>query len=949
MIGKTIAHYDVESRLGAGGMGTVYLARDTRLGRRVAIKVLTPEFASDPSFAGRLLREARAASNLNHPHIVTVHEIGHADGIDFIVMEYVEGQVLARAIPPGGLPVARVVELGQEIAGAVTAAHHAGIVHRDLKPGNVMLDTAGCAKVLDFGLARSVAPRESGEEAATATLAPTASGTVLGTVGYMSPEQIQGRAADARSDVFALGIVLYEMLTGARPFTGDSDWAVMAATVNGAVPSIRARKPEAPAGLVRVIERCLAPRPEDRYASAAELGEELARLAARVTSRAGTPRAALVAGVAIALVALGVAAWALRRESRIRWATGPAIAEIDRLTARDDLAGAYLVGRRALAIAPDDSRVRQAWANLTETHPVTSDPPGAAVSFASYVGAKPNWVRLATTPAENVTLPMGLLRWRLTKPGYDTLVVGQGIDNLEFRLVPTGTSRPGMALVPHASFQLENATSQVDLPDYWLDRHEVTNREFKAFVDAGGYRKRQYWTEAFVKDGRTLSWEQAMSGFRDPTGRNAPSTWELATYPEGQADFPVGGVSWYEAAAYARFAGKQLPTVYHWYRASGAFSVFSEIVAASNFSGKGLAPAGSMGGLGPYGTVDMAGNVKEWCWNDAGRGRRYIAGGAWNEADYMFHDEDAQSPFERRPTFGFRCMLQHEPLAARLTAPLETLERDPRSLKPVSDDVYEAYRRLYDYDPTPLEPKVESVDDANPAWRIDRVSIRAAYGNERLPIFLFVPKSGTPPYQAVVHFPGSGAVMATSSRNLWLKLADFLPASGRVLVYPVYQGTYERRFPSAGPDAMREKMIQRGKDLRRTLDYLATRRDIDSTRVAYYGISLGGELGPLFLAIEPRFRTGVFFSGGFATWNMPPECDPVNFTPHVKAAVLMVNGREDFDLPYATAQLPMFKMLGTPAADKRHVVFEGGHIPPHPQAAIREVLDWLDERMGPVK
>jgi dienelactone hydrolase len=315
----------------------------------------------------------------------------------------------------------------------------------------------------------------------------------------------------------------------------------------------------------------------------------------------------------------------------------------------------------------------------------------------------------------------------------------------------------------------------------------------------------------------------------------------------------------------------------------------------------------------------------------------------------MFRDQDAQSPFDRRATYGFRCMRQDSAMEPHLTADIGTLERDPSQLKPVSDEVFEAYRHLYDYDPSPLDPKVEAVDDANPAWRMERVSIRTAYGDERLPMYVFLPKSGRPPYQAVVYFPGSNAVTTRSSQNLRLRLADFLVRAGRVLVYPIYQGTYERRQTGPlGMDRLRDVMIQRGKDVRRTVDYLQSRRDVDGSRIAFQGLSLGAQLGPLFLAIEPRFKTGVFFSGGFETWKMPPEADPVNFAPHVRAPVLMVNGREDFDLPYATAQIPMFRMLGTPAAQKRHVVLPGGHIPLHPQEAIKVVLDWLDERLGPV-
>jgi eukaryotic-like serine/threonine-protein kinase len=951
MIGQAISHYTIEGLLGEGGMGAVYLARDTKLGRKVAIKLLPPAATGDPVLAGRLLREARAASRLNHPNIVTVHEIARADGLDFIVMEHVDGEVLAHLIPPGGLPIARALDLAGQITGAVAAAHAAGIVHRDLKPTNVIVMPNGRAKVLDFGLAKIATARDE----ATRHTGLTTTGVMMGTVGYMSPEQIEGKSADARSDVFSLGVLLFELLTGRPPFTGDSDWTVMAATMHGTAPSVASLRPEAPADLAGIVTRCLATRPDDRYPSAVELGDDLARFGApSPASRdagARRSRSLAVATIALGILAVAVVVWLLVRESRSRWARETAVAEIDRLTAREDLAGAYLVARRALRIAPQDSRVKQAWGNLTITATITSEPSGADVAFGNYIGPGDGWVSIGRTPVSDAHLPFGLLRWRLTKSGYDTLEVGQGPNDLQLRLVPSGSSRPGMVLVPRGSFQLASNNEDVQLPDYWLDRCEVTNREFKRFVDAGGYRKREYWKEPFTRDGRSLPWEAAMAGFRDVTGRPGPATWELGAYPEGQDDFPVGGVSWYEAAAYAVFAGKQLPTAYHWYRASGAFGTFSEIVRASNYAGKGPVKVASTGGLGPYGTYDMAGNVKEWCWNAAVGGRRYILGGGWNEADYMFHDEDAQSPFERGAIFGFRCMLEQEPIASRLAAEInKSLERDPASLKPVAEDVYRAYLSLYDYDPAPLDPRLESVDDANPAWREERITIRAAYGSERLPLRLYLPKSSRPPYQAVVYFPGSGAVRSRSSQNLRLQLADFLVRSGRVLVYPIYQGTYERRSNRPrGMNELRDIMIQRGKDIRRTVDYLGSRPDIDSTRNAFYGLSLGAQLGPLFLAIEPRFRTGVFFSGGFETWDMPPEADPVNFAPHVKVPVLMVNGRQDFDLPYATAQVPMFRMLGTPAADKRHAVFEGGHIPPRPQDAIKAVLDWLDDHLGPVK
>src|SRR5207237_5101412 len=363
----------------------------------------------------------------------------------------------------------------------------------------------------------------------------------------------------------------------------------------------------------------------------------------------------------------------------------------------------------------------------------------------------------------------------------------------------------------------------------------------------------------------------------------------------------------------------------------------------SNYGVKGTLRVGSSGGLGPYGTYDMAGNVKEWVWNGAAGGRRYVLGGAFNEANYMFHDPDAQPPLERRAGMGFRCMLQPTALTPKLVAPIASLERDVAELKPVGDDVYEAYRHLYDYDALPLDSRVEEMDTSNPHWRRERVSFRASYGNERVLAAVFVPTNARPPYQAVVYFPGSDATRLESSRTPWIQFLEFIIRSGRVVVYPVYQQTYERRVPvQSGQGFLRQISIQRGQDVRRTIDYLETRSDIDRSRIAFYGVSLGAQLAPVYLAIEPRIRTGVLLSGGFETWTIPPETDPVNFVTHVKQPVLMVNGRDDFDLPYETAQIPMFRMLGTPVADKRHAVLEGGHIPPRPNDVFKEILDWLD-------
>jgi dienelactone hydrolase len=951
VIGATLSHYTIEALLGQGGMGTVYRARDTILGRTVAIKVLSTAAANDPDFGPRMLREAKAASRLNHPNIVTVYELGTSGDTQFLVMELVEGEPLAGAIPASGLPIDRVVEYASQIAEALASAHEAGIVHRDVKPGNVMMTHSGRMKVLDFGLARRL-PLAQDDETRQATEFITRQGLTAGTVGYMAPEQIEGKLADARSDVFALGVVMFELVTGHRPFDRESAWATMNATVNVDAPDVSRMRSDTPLALARIIERALARRADERYPSARALADDLAVLRAPSSTGVVTQRPArkwpVIAAAAVVLLGTaGVLGWSWLHLSRARWVRTTALPEATRQADAGNLDAAYRIAQRALAITPDDPQLRQVWNNVTFETSATSDPPGAEVSVKGYL-SNADWIPIGTTPITNVRVPMGLLRWRATKAGYDPLEVsGSAPEISSLHLNDARTAPPGMAFVASGPVDLD--IGSVDLPDFWIDTYEVTNRQFKQFIDAGGYRTPTYWRQPFMKDGRAMTWEEAIGQFQDATGRPGPSTWELGAYPEGQDDFPVSGVSWYEAAAYAAFARKQLPTIYHWYKASGAFSVFSDILTLSNFAGLGPARVGQYRGVGPYGTYDMAGNVKEWCWNATNAGLRYVLGGSWNDGAYQFRDQDARSPFERQAGFGFRVMSQPAALSEKLSDPVESVERDPAGLKPVGDNVYRVYLRQFDYDRAPVEAASEATEDTT-HWRREKVSIAAAYGKERVPIYLFIPKSSAPPYQAVVMFPGSNAVMVSSSSALWLQWADFWVRSGRVLVYPVYQGTYERRLTGPrGPGVLRDVFVQRGKDLRRTIDYLETRSDIDSSKVAFYGLSLGAQLGPLFLAIEPRLKTGVLMSGGFETWDLPPEIDPLNFTPHVTTPVLMVNGREDFDLPYATAQVPMFRMLGTPAADKRHALFPGGHLPSRQQEPMKEMLDWLDRYLGPVK
>src|SRR5215510_11854176 len=275
--GTRLGPYEIVAPLGAGGMGEVYRARDTRLDRTVAIKVLPSHVSGDPALRERFEREARTIAALNRSHICTLYDVGHQDGINFLVLEHLEGQTLAERLTKGALPLDQALQIAIQIADALDKAHRAGIVHRDLKPGNVMLTKSG-AKLLDFGLAK-VTPAvvaASGLSMAPTGVSPVwMQGTILGTLQYMAPEQIEGQEADARTDIFAFGAVVYEMLTGTRAFQGKSQASLIVSILEHDPAEFAATHPLIPSALDRTVRRCLAKEPDGRWQTARDLLDEL--------------------------------------------------------------------------------------------------------------------------------------------------------------------------------------------------------------------------------------------------------------------------------------------------------------------------------------------------------------------------------------------------------------------------------------------------------------------------------------------------------------------------------------------------------------------------------------------------------------------------------------------------------------------------------------------------
>ena len=1020
--GSVIGRYKLLERIGEGGFGVVYMAEQQEpVRRRVALKIIKLGMDTRQVIA-RFEAERQAVALMDHPNIAKVFDAGATEtGRPYFAMELVRGVPITRYCDENRLSTAERLELFVLVCRAIQHAHQKGVIHRDIKPSNILVtvnDGVPVPRVIDFGVAKATAQQRLTDKTLFTSFAQ-----FIGTPAYMSPEQavMTSLDIDTRSDIYSLGVLLYELLTGRTPFDAkqlleagldemrrvirDQDplrpSTRLSALAKGDLTQTAGLRRSEPRQLVRLLRgdldwilmKALEKDRNRRYETAHALADDVERhlrhdpilarppsviyLLQKFARRHG---ARLGVGTAVGLLLAGLVVTGLmyRRASNLQWAKGEALPQVLELVKEGHAQAAFDLAQKIQARIPDDPAVRDLWPRICTDYSIATTPMGAEVWCREYTATNQPWRRVGRTPLEKITLARCMYRWRFEKEGYASHECVGDQDSfggaVHVRLRHQGEAvgmvwiGAGTNVVPTSDY---TGMTAISVPAFLMDQYEVTNERFKRFVDQGGYRNPQYWADLrFVKDGLELSWAEAMPEFHDQTGLPGPATWEGGTYPPGQEKSPVCGVSWYEATAYARFAGKRLPSVHHWDLAA-CLGESQVIIPLSNIGDRKerVATVGQYPGMGHTGLFDMAGNVREWCFNatDAFGEARYILGGSWNEPTYVFTFKDSRSPWNRSSENGFRCAEfppEETAVPAALFDPLlQPAWRDISGLSPLSDEEFEALKSFYQYDRRPLNAKVESIEDRSLFWRQEKVSFDAAYGGDRVIAYLFLPKTGKPPYQTVIFFPGVDAVTTETFTGLpYGSFTEYIIHSGRALLFPIYYGTYERpaargRIWTFGsvvetPWAYRDWMVLTTKDLSRCIDFLETRSDIDSQQIAYYGVSHGAALAPVMLAVENRIQTGVLAIGGLVPIQMPRHFDIALYALRVQAPVLMVNGSEDALVPRMASQQPLFDLLHQANAQTTSKSYPGGHGALEGlfgQQIRHDVLAWLDRYLGQVR
>jgi predicted esterase len=633
------------------------------------------------------------------------------------------------------------------------------------------------------------------------------------------------------------------------------------------------------------------------------------------------------------------------------------IPEVDQLIAEERYVEAFDLVIQLKDRVPERPEVAGLLARTSRNPQIDTVPSGAQVAYRFYANDGAEWIHVGSTPAQEF-VPLGTKIWRISMEGYETQnLISRHSPSQYFgpvHLQPSGSTPAGMVFVQGGEID-DPDIPQPSMDSFYIGRREVTNREYQAFVDVGAYSDPSYWQDmVFRHNDRIIDWSEAMRALVDTTGRPAPANWALGRYPDGEEEWPVGGVSWYEATAYARFAGKALPTTAHWIFAvfdRNAFGqrLFGDFVSKSNLDGNQVLPAGESQALIRVGAADMLGNVREWALNEQGDGHA-IVGASWKQYPGMVGLIDSAPSFDRSEINGIRLATyrRNSSLEATLEPGKENLFKDP-----VSDDAYQLLLHDLTYTPVDIATAVTSLQPIEGvSWSWQRLQIALPDG-DLLKVHLFLPRNAKEPFQVVLYAPGAGAYYRDEFIGYDPGLDPrFIVKTGRALVFPEYRGTFTRpRLPLENTaQSNREDMIARRMETGIVIDYLNSRTDLNSDRLAYLGFSEGAGWFVPIVAAEERIDAAVFVSGGLETGrSLHPIAEAINYIPRIDIPVLMINGRHDGVYPYETSQRALYDMLGTPADDKKHVLLNAGHGLAPQNEVMAATADWLDRHLGPVE
>lgn len=1006
MIGKIILHYRILEELGRGGMGIVYKAEDTKLKREVAIKFLPHSFNVSEKDKEKLKTEAQIAAGLNHTNVATVYAIEEFGDDTFIVMEYVKGKELKDLIkeyPKKKIQLSEIIDYAIQITEGINAAHKKGIIHRDIKSSNIMLSDDGRIRVMDFGLAQFQSDPLI-----------TKNGSTPGTTAYMSPEQLRGEEVDFRSDIWSLGIVLFEMLTGQLPFQGNFDQAIIYSILHEKPKSLRKINPEIPEELEQIILQCLEKDRKKRVQSAEELLSQLKAIKKNsfvpvplkfnpsklFPNKTGLMISIFIVGVIIILAALLPIKKIFFPIDKTKL-----LKQIENLVKSEKYYEASLLAESQKSVLEDDSLFKQLSLFIYDTLSVSSDPSGAKVYLLRYnpdkihssgerklIGETPikdfqivrgdylitleKSAEQAGTSENELSFPFQKIEYLPVKriaSSYPIVkefpVIIRGI-KINAKIIEKNKLPENMVFIPGGNHTLVSSSfhpeKTITLNDFFIDKYEVSNEDYKKFISAGGYLRKEYWVHRFIKKGKEIPWQEAMKLFLDQTNLNGPRNWVNQNYPEGKGKYPVTDITWYEAAAYAEFLGKSLPTVYQWEKAArngvpnyhstsmpwGLIYPLDDISGRTNFNSNGTVPVDKFDfGISYYECYNTAGNVKEWCLNKSTDGFVY-ADGSYEDSNYVFGTFNSSIGFYSSPSLGFRCVKNIEEKNSDQGGMQMDLNPHIPVYHPVSNFKFESIRKLYNYKKQSLGSAI-LYSEQNEYWTKQKISFNSPFG-DRIMGYLYLPQNAIKPYQVIVWNPHSGVSRYGYSAD-WAaeKLFTENIKYGRALFVIIPKGSPERKWefgedrPDKSSNLFRDRVIRWAIEQRIVLDYLDSRSDIDTNRIAYLSIANDYD-GFIVPGVDNRFKCNIIIASGIYEDDqkkISAEINPVNFLARYNAPTYIMHGKYDEAVYFSTSVIPAFNLLPEP---KKLEALKTTHVPP---LAMRIPLinKWLDESLGFVK